>query len=142
MPADQEYLRQLQQMVEEKKLNDRIAFVGPVANRGIVPLLHSANLFVNMSHTGSLDKAILEAMACGVPVLTCNEALIDVLRRYREQLMYPKKDFQALAEKMMSIMNLDISSRRELGLQLRSIVAEDHALERLIRDISAELTKS
>ena len=40
----------------------------------------SGDLFVNLSDTGSLDKAVLEAMACGLKILTSNEAFKSVLK--------------------------------------------------------------
>lgn len=51
-------------------MGDSVYLVGAVANRNIIPFLQEADLFVNTSHTGSLDKAIVEAMACGLPILT------------------------------------------------------------------------
>lgn len=71
---DKKYLSGLKELVKTKSLEDVINFIGPLSNEQVVSYLQSANLFVNMSYTGSLDKAILEAMSCGCLVLTCNEA--------------------------------------------------------------------
>ena len=79
-----------------------------VANKNIVSFLQNADLFVNMGQTGSLDKAMVEAMACGLPILTCNEALEEVLEDYQEELMYPKKDYRSLAEKIEYIFTKNI----------------------------------
>ena len=62
-------------------------------------ILRSADLFVNMGQTGSLDKAMVEAMSAGVPVLSSNEAMLEVFGPYTEKLMY-QKDFSALSEKI------------------------------------------
>jgi len=45
----------------------------------ISEFLNDCNVFVNLSDTGSLDKAILEAMACDRKILTSNEAFSDIL---------------------------------------------------------------
>ncbi|MEK7522407.1 MAG: glycosyltransferase, partial [Patescibacteria group bacterium] len=56
-----------------------IEFVGPIPNKNIVEFYQSGDLFVNLSDTGSLDKAVLEAMACGLKVLTSNEAFKNIV---------------------------------------------------------------
>jgi len=135
LPEDEKYLSNLQTMIREKKLEEAINFAGPVPNKNIVNYLQSADLFVNMGLTGSLDKAILEAMACGLPILTCNEALLDVLGKYKEMLMYPKKDYKKFAEKIEFILKLNYAERKKIGDDLRSIVVENHSVEKLITKI-------
>lgn len=139
LPEQVIYLEKLKDLVKIKSLDALIRFVGPIANRDLVPVLQSADLFVNMSHTGSLDKAILEAMACGLPVLTCNEALDDVLGDYRDLLMYPKKDFQKLAEKIKRLISLPNEQLQKIARDLREMVTRDHNLKGLILKISQKL---
>ena len=132
----QTYLDKLTSLIKEKRLERVIKFIGPIANKDLAPLLQNADLFVNMGHTGSLDKAILEAMSCGLPILTCNEAYEKVLGRYRDMLMYPKKDFEQLAEKIESIIKMNIDERVKIGEGLRTIIVRDHNLQGLISKIA------
>src|SRR3989344_5339455 len=129
---DIEYMKKLKNALENKKMTDMFQFVGPIANKDLSPFLWSADLFVNMSHTGSLDKAILEAMATGLPVLTCNEALINVLGNYSDQLMFPKKDDKALAEKINFLMKMPIDRKETTSYDMRRIVVENHNLDGFI----------
>lgn len=138
-PEQEEYLKKLNDLVKEKDLSGRVEFAGPVANKDLPPVLRTADLFVNMGHTGSLDKANLEAMACGLPLLTCNEAFADVLGRYADFLMYPKRDFEKLAEKIKHIMDISESERKKISDDLREIIVRDHNLEGLINKISQAL---
>ncbi len=135
LPEQEKYLDGLKKMVKEKQIGSVINFLGPIPNKDIVSHLQSADLFANMSHTGSLDKAILEAMACGLPVLTCNEALLDVLGKYKETFMYPKKDYKKLAEKIEFILKLNYAERKKIGEDLRNIVVENHSIDGLITKI-------
>jgi glycosyltransferase involved in cell wall biosynthesis len=134
-PEEKEYLASLQTMISEMKLDNIFNFAGPVANRDIIFCLQNADLFVNMGLTGSLDKAILEAMACGLPILTCNEALLAVLDEYIEKLMYKKYDYKDLAEKIKYIILLNDNDRKKISDDLRAIVVNDHSLEKLIAKI-------
>lgn len=131
----EEYFLRMKKLVAEKGLSGIIHFLGPIANKDIVYYLQSADLFVNMSHTGSLDKAILEAMASGLPILTCNEALVEVLGKYKDVLMYTRKDARGLADKIKLIMSLDSSKRKEVSHDLRDIVVKNHRLENLVEKI-------
>lgn len=133
--TDKKYFNELCRLLEDKNLKEEIKFIGPIANEAIVGFLQNADLFANMGQTGSLDKAIVEAMACQLPILTCNEALEEVLGEEKEKLMYPKKDFKSLAERIEFIFNLPPEQYRALGLNLRNMVKEKHSLKGFINKI-------
>jgi len=129
------YFKELKAKVKELGLSDRINFMGAMPYRNLLAYLNDSDLFVNMSQTGSLDKAILEAMACELPILTCNEALNEVLGKYREILMYGKSDYRELAEKIKFISGLPPEKRKKIGEALRRLVAANHSLSGLIDKI-------
>lgn len=133
------YETQLKQQVQEKKLTGVVQFLGAVSYTHILSYLQSADLFVNTSHTGSLDKAILEAMATELPILTCNEAVLGVLGEYEAKLLYPKSNAKALAEKIEWLMDLSPTERQHVGKDLRTIVKNQHSVENLIGKIKKEL---
>ncbi len=140
LPNQKSYFSDLKEVVAQKNLSGIVNFIGAVSNKDITRHLQSADLFVNMSHTGSLDKAVLEAMACGLPVLTCNEALKGLLGEYEEKLMYPKKDLPALAREIEYIINLGAPEKEKISSSMRNIVAENYRLGDLIKKLSKELT--
>ena len=133
--ADKGYRETLLKEIRQKNLNDTITFGGPVANIELPDLLGVYDLFVNMGQTGSLDKAVPEAMAVGLPVLTCNEAFKEVLGPFRADLMYTKKDAEALGRKVLKVASLSIEDRQALGIELRSIVVRNHSLQSFIKKI-------
>ncbi len=139
--SDKEYLTSLISEVEARGLGEIFNFRGMIPNRDIVLPLQSADLFVNMGHTGSLDKAILEAMACGLPILTCNEALADVLGKYASVLMFNKSDCEQLARKITLISNIEEDQRRRISSDMRAIVVEKHNINNLIDKMSQILIK-
>lgn len=133
--ADENYFSGLKQLVADKKLTEEIKLIGPVANKEILKFLQNTALFVNMGQTGSLDKAMVEAMAAELPILTCNEAMLEVLGDYKEILMYPKRDYKMLAEKIEYVINLPVEDYLKLGLSLRNIAIEKHSLKNFINKI-------
>lgn len=134
------YMNELKKMVEEKDLSEVVNFVGSVANDKILPYLDKADLFVNMGLTGSLDKVVPEAMSAGLPILTCNEALIEVLGSYTERLMYPKMDYKKLAEKIEEMMKMSPEDRQRIGSDLREIVVKNHSLTNFVDKIIKNLS--
>jgi glycosyltransferase involved in cell wall biosynthesis len=131
------YLQKLKEYAVEKGVGGKIHFIGAVSNAKILPYLHEASVFVNTSHTGSLDKAGLEAMATGLPVLTCNEAYESVFGEYAELLMFAKKDAEMLAEKLALLYRMDAAARAQLSVSMREIVKQGHSLEQFVEKIMA-----
>jgi len=129
------YLTNLKQKIKEDGLTDQINFIGPVPNKNIVSYLHQADFFVNTSQTGSLDKAILEAMACGLVVFSSNDSAMNVLGPHRDKLFFKTKDKSDLAQKISDMITASDSERAQIGLDLSKIVSCDHNLKKLIEKI-------
>jgi len=123
------YLDQLKGMVEAMGLKDQVEFAGWVANKDVAPYYQQADLFINMSGTGSLDKAVLEAMACECLVLTSNEAFKDILP---PELIVEKNNPEQLAKKIQLLMELPDDKKAKLRKQLREEVKNNHNLDNLV----------
>jgi glycosyltransferase involved in cell wall biosynthesis len=135
LPEHQPYLTSLEKLVHSYGLKEVVTFVGPVPNKDIKGYLKGANIFVNTSLTGSLDKAVLEAMALEIPILTCNEAFLEVLPAMKESVIFKHKDSHELSRKIQSFMALDETNRAELTGKLRSIVVENHSVKNFVGKI-------
>ncbi len=139
LAAHEVYLESLKKIVANNNLSEHIFFAGPIANKDITPLLQNADIFINLSGTGSLDKAVLEAMACGCVVVTRNEAFAKTLPPY---LLVPQNNPTTLAACLQDLLAKSSSERRELGLMLRTIVTSEHALPSLMNQIVNQFKKS
>lgn len=133
--SQEDYLNKLKNLVTSKRLDNVVEFVGPVANSNILQFLQESDLYINTSHTGSLDKTILEAMSVEVPILTCNEALKEVLGEYTDRLMCSSKDSRCFAERVEDIMKMSSAEKVVLGQNLRKIVIVDHSLNNFVKKI-------
>lgn len=129
LQSERKYLEKLESLVREKQLENYIEFLGSVPNYQMPQQYQKADLMINLSHTGSLDKAVLEAMASGNLVLTCNEAYQSMLN---EKYLFKKKDKHNLAEKIIEL------RRAGQDNNLREIVVKYHNLDNLIDKIIAE----
>ncbi len=132
LESQNRYLDFLKHMVRECRLQDYVQFVGPAPYTQIQNYYQNCDLFVSTSNTGSLDKVVLEAMACGKVILTSNDAFKGILDGYSHELMFEKDNISALADKITSVLNISPQSYQKLGQELRNIVVERHSLDTLI----------
>lgn len=132
LPEHVAYLESLNVLTNRLGLDDVVRFVGPVPNRDVAAYFQQADLTVYLSGTGSLDKAVLEPMACGVPVITSNTAFRGMLPDY---LVVPGNDFRALRSSIERVMALSSVERAALGDQLREVVMQHHTLRGLAEKI-------
>jgi glycosyltransferase involved in cell wall biosynthesis len=121
----------LKEQVKHLNFSDHINFVGSVPFRETVRYYQKGDIFINLSDTDSIDKAILEAMACGCIPITSNRSFAAVFGKFREILMVPKGNAKLLAEKIQSISRMPNSEKNELRKSLRQIVIDNHSLDKL-----------
>lgn len=138
--ADGLYAEHLRGEVSRRGLAKKVKFVGVVPNSEIESYLARADIFVNMSTTGSLDKAVLEAMSAGVPVLTSNEGLKSTLVGFERTCTFVEGSEKDFALHIHSLMVESEEERRVLGERLRSVVKRRHDLGALIPRIVDDYT--
>ena len=68
--AEGVYESQLRSHIEKLGMTPHVHLIGRVAQTDLPGVLSSSKLFVTVAQNGSLDKAILEAMAVGLPVVS------------------------------------------------------------------------
>jgi len=132
---ENKYLEKLKKIVADKELESTVFFPGAIPNKEIVSHLQSSDLFVNTSQTGSLDKAVLEAMACETLVVTTNEAFVEIFGDLSD-LTVSGNTLTGLAEKIkFFIQNNNQEENQMLKKELRSIVLDDYSLDNLVLKI-------
>ncbi len=77
--ADLVYKQELIDLIESRNLINKVRLLGMVTPDKMPAIYQQADLLVNLSDTGSLDKVVLEAMASGVRVVSSNEAYYRIL---------------------------------------------------------------
>lgn len=119
---DKKYFEDLKGYVESKNLDGKVSFVGSISNSKILDYYQDAEVFVNLSDTGSLDKVVLEAMSVGLPVVTTNEAFEEIIpNQFVKEL-----DIEKVSKKIT-----EMRSVGKLNLN-RQYVIDNHSLSNLI----------
>lgn len=122
--GDRTYVERLKALILEKGLWAYVHFHGERPYSEMAQTMRNHDLFLNASRTGSLDKAVLEAMACGLTVVTSNEAYRAVLPA---AYFLERSSPESLAERIKALADEPRPNRT-----LREIVLRDHALEQTI----------
>lgn len=115
-PRDESYQISLHTLVRQLKLEDLVVFTGGVDQRDTARFYQSAEVFVYPSRYETFGLTILEAMACGCPVITSNVSAMPEIGGNAALYFHPDDDIE-LAEKLESLLDSeDEKSRiRSLG---------------------------
>ncbi len=138
--GDSEYEAGVRRRIDELALNKRVVMHQSVPYLRIPDYFRRASVCVNSSFTGSVDKVVLEAMACERPVLSCNDSfprIVAALGAQTERLCFAPHDAPDLAAKLRALLDLEPAERAALGARLRAIVARDHEVDALIARLVA-----
>ena len=96
----------LQLLVQEMGLGDAVRFAGRVDNAHIGALYADADLALNPSTADNMPISILEALACGVPVVTTDAGGIpDLVQHSVTALIVPVGDDRAMADEALRLLD-------------------------------------
>jgi glycosyltransferase involved in cell wall biosynthesis len=84
---DRLYAAELVDMVNRRNLGRQVIFEGPRAMAELPAVYGSAFLHLNLSQTGSMDKTILESLACGCTTLTSNASVFSLLEPFPDLVL-------------------------------------------------------
>ncbi len=99
-PKDELYVRSLHRLVEELNLQNIVSFHPPVPQSALPNWYRRCTVLVNLTPTGSGDKVVWEAMACGRPCLAANEGFRETLGRWATDLLFRHGDAPDLAQSL------------------------------------------
>ncbi|TSC91539.1 MAG: glycosyltransferase [Parcubacteria group bacterium Licking1014_17] len=134
--ADEKYLEKLKNQAKELRLEEKISWLGRISHKEISPYYQRAEIFINLTPTGSFDKTILEAMSSGCLVLASNKAL---QRYYDEDMknnfLFKEGDADDLAAKLSELFKLPESNAANYRKISRDIIIRDHSKENLVEKL-------
>lgn len=104
--------------------------VGFVGDDRLLSFMYSAaDLFVIPSIQDNLPNTVLEAMACGIPVVGFNVGgIAEMVRHGVTGLSVPPSDATLLGSAIVELLQ-DSARRKDMGLQCRRTAVEDYSLE-------------
>lgn len=117
----------LENLAEDLEINGHVEFRGKQEN--IPGILCETDIFVLPSLSEGMSNVLLEAMACGLPIVTTSVGgNSDMVRDRHNGLLVPPRDSDALREALVELLSNDVFAR-QLGAQARKTVEENYSLE-------------
>jgi glycosyltransferase involved in cell wall biosynthesis len=123
--GERSYIGKLQAHAEERDVVGQISFLGGMPYGELAKTLASYDAFLNLGRTGSLDKALLDGGAAGLPIVTTNPAF---------------KGFSIAADTVSALERLyrtKSDERRAEANAVRSWIEKEHLLSGLVARIVA-----
>jgi len=116
----------LRQKIRVAGLQDKFKFLGQVGKEDLVKLYQNAALFVFPSYHEGLSTVLLEAMSCGLPIITTDvRGNRDLISDGQNGILVPPRDPKRLA-KAISLLLSDEQLRIKYGKNGRKIVEEKY----------------
>ncbi len=123
-PEERAYAEDIKKRAESVGVN----VLGSIANAQIPNVLRTSDVFLSASATGSLDKAVLEAMAVGVVPVTSNPAFESMLSPLH---LFVERNPESFARRTKELFQ-DTGVRMSLSKKVREEIVKNHSLTRLM----------
>ena len=104
---DEAYKAELDALVSEYELEDVVRFAGAVPNGDMPKHYCASDIVINLTPTGGIDKAVLEAMASGKLVCTSNQAFAEHFGPYQKRLIFRERDAADAADTLQDLIESD-----------------------------------
>lgn len=135
-PAEEAYKKELKQAIAERPYKEHVRLIGALRHSELPALLRTQDVAFNFGGTGNMDKAGLEALASGVPLIATNPQFEPLLGPHG---LYVPGDATMAADMLQKF--LSRPDRPAIVATLRNKVVAEHSLEGLIPKILVNLAQ-
>ena len=112
-------------------IQERVAFTG--FHEDVRPFLRRANIFLFPSHEEGMGNALMEAMACGLPVIATRVGdLPELVREGVDGLLIEPRNPAAIAKALSHLLQNE-EVRIALGNNAKNRMARDFKMEKMVR---------
>jgi len=119
--------------IQDLGLESRVFWKGSQSPERILEMLRESDVFLHSSVSEGISNAVLEAMACGLPVVVTDAGgMREAVRDGIDGFVVPVRDVDAMAEALLKLAR-DPELRRRMGAAARQRVLEEFTLERQTR---------
>lgn len=124
---DEAFVQDLHHTLQERQLAGRVRFLGLIQDRKeLADLYRASDIFVFPSRNEGLGNVVIEAMACGLPVITSQLPVLEkVIEDGKNGLFVPIGDAEALQAAIIRL-NSERGLARQLGSMAKEYVRSFH----------------
>ena len=124
-PAEAE----LRAKVEQLNLMDRVSFLGFIPDKDLASLYRLADIFAIPSEAELQSLATMEAMACGLPVVSADAyALPELVHHESNGFLFQRGNSEEMAQ-FLDVLVIDNELRRQMGSKSLEIIAKHNRIQ-------------
>jgi glycosyltransferase involved in cell wall biosynthesis len=139
LAGNEDYEASVEALIDRLGARDWVTLHGPVPQERLPALLNAHRAFLNFSNTG-IDKVVLEALACGLPVISTNESASEILPADLRPMLVPDKaSTERQATAIHELLRRSETDTARLGERMRAMVQSQHSAELLFDRILGEV---
>lgn len=114
-----ETLAELEKIVIEKRMEANVHFHGLLNEQEIISLLHKLDIYVHASFAETMCTSVMQAMACGLPVLGSDiPGINDIVKAGDNALLFANNDTRMLLEQLTTLYK-DANKRKAMAVSAR-----------------------
>lgn len=130
--ADNHFKKQLQDFINRNFTQDKVRFLGDINYSKVPELYNSSRLTINVGD-GALDKAIIESLASGTPVITTNDSAKELFHLYDQKTIFLTTKSQ-LANSIQAALNTSIQESD--FFDVRDLIEKNFSIKSIATNIS------
>ena len=117
--------QRLDQLARDLGITSSVTFHGMLDRSGLRDMLQSLDIYVHATHGETMCFAIMEAQACGLPVIGSNvRGVRDAIEEGVTGLLFPHQDSRALAAVLLELSG-SARLRDQLGREARAHIVDE-----------------
>ncbi|MFA5176140.1 MAG: glycosyltransferase [Candidatus Nanoarchaeia archaeon] len=127
-------LEGLKEFTQKLGISKNVEFLGPIKHDNLPKLYSKADIFVTPSTVETEGLVILEAMACGLPIIGVNKLAVPyIVKNNKNGFITKPGDYKEIANCMEKLLK-DKKSREKFGKE-SLILVKEFSLESIIKKI-------
>jgi len=131
-----EYFRSLQEQAARLGVERQVTFSGKVEDDEVRDFYCACDAFIFPNENQTWGLAVLEAMACGAPVMVSQGAAVhEVLTDNENAILFPARNPQVLAEKIELLMN-HAGDRERIGRAGLTLIRTKYNWQEFARQVA------
>lgn len=139
-PENDDYGRTVRKWVTERGLNSSVHFVGPLYGVDVLRAYVDADVFVLPSYTENFGMAVVEAMACALPVVISDQVNIHAEISSAGAGLVTRCDADDVAAALLALLG-DADRRHSMGRSGRQFVQERYSWPSIVDALTKEYTQ-
>jgi glycosyltransferase involved in cell wall biosynthesis len=139
LPGDETHAAELEGLIDRLEARDWVALHGPVSQEHLPELLNAHRAYLNFSAT-AIDRSVMEAMACELPVVSTNDSISEIMPEdLRSTLITDKERTEIQARAIHDLLEKPEAELARLRQRMRALMVNKHSVDLLFDRILEEV---